>query len=85
MTILESITNQKIVIKLEFLKPWKTSSIITFIVTPYAAGSQTLTWQMDGNYNFMGKAFSLFMNMDKMVGKDFESGLTKIKAQVEHP
>ena len=38
---------------------------------------------MDGNNNFVGKAFSMFVNMDQMVGKDFEAGLASLKSPAE--
>ena len=38
---------------------------------------------MEGHNNFMAKAFSVFINMDKMVGGDFESGLANLKSLLE--
>jgi hypothetical protein len=35
---------------------------------------------MTGDKNFMSKAICLFMNMDKMVGGDFEKGLASLKS-----
>ena len=43
----------------------------------------TVTWSMLGKNNFMSKAFHLVMNMDKMVGGDFEKGLASLKGVVE--
>ena len=40
---------------------------------------------MAGENNFMAKAFGLFMNMDKMVGGDFEKGLAQLKSVAETP
>ena len=40
---------------------------------------------MTGEKNFMAKAIHLFMNMDKMIGGQFEKGLTQIKSLVEAP
>jgi len=74
MTILESKPNESIVIKLEFIKPFEATNQVTFKLEPADAGTR-VTWSMDGKNNVMGKAFSLFMNMDSMVGKDFEQGL----------
>lgn len=83
MTILESHPNEKVIIKLEFLEPWAAINTTTLSITPAAAGSFTLTWQMAGHHNFMGKAVSLFMNMDKMIGADFDKGLQSLKALAE--
>jgi hypothetical protein len=38
---------------------------------------------MDGESNFMFKAMGLFMNMDEMVGKDFEAGLDNLSRVTE--
>ena len=42
-----------------------------------------LTWSMDGENNFGSKAAGLFMDMEKMIGSDFEKGLADIKALAE--
>ncbi|HMC72411.1 MAG TPA: SRPBCC family protein, partial [Mycobacteriales bacterium] len=46
-------------------------------------GTTQVTWTMDGHNDFVGKTFSLVMNMDKMVGGDFERGLAQLKAVAE--
>ena len=82
MTITESHPSDLIKIKLEFIKPWSATNATDFAFKPQ--GNQTaVTWTMDGDNNFMGKAFGLFMNMDKMVGGDFEKGLAQMKAVSE--
>jgi hypothetical protein len=77
MTIEESKANELVRIKLEFLKPWKATNTTFFLFTPAAEGV-SVTWKMEGQNDFMGKAFSLFMDMDTMVGKDFEAGLATL-------
>jgi len=69
-------------IKLEFLKPMQATNQATFKFTKTAEGNRT-TWSMDGKNNFIGKAFCLVMDMDKMVGADFERGLSNMKARAE--
>ena len=82
MTITESRPNELIRIRLEFFKPFKATNAAEFTFKP--EGNQTLvTWSMSGNNNFMGKAFGLFMNCDKMVGGDFEKGLAAMKSVAE--
>lgn len=81
MTIEKSEPTQ-IVIKLEFLKPFAATNTATFTFTKTPEGNKT-TWGMDGHNNFVSKAFSLFMNMDKLVGGDFERGLAAMKAAAE--
>jgi hypothetical protein len=82
MTITESRPPELIRIKLEFLRPFKCTNAAEFTFKP--EGNQTaVTWSMSGNKNFFAKAFGLIMNMDKMVGGDFEKGLAQMKSVVE--
>lgn len=68
--------------KLEFIEPFASTADTGFDIKPEGSGV-TLTWAMDGKNNFMGKAFGLVMDMDKMIGKDFEEGLASIKRLAE--
>jgi hypothetical protein len=82
MTVLESRPGDLVRIKLEFLKPFAATNTADFTFQP--EGDQTVvTWSMTGKKNFMTKAFSLFMNMDKLVGGDFEKGLAQMKSVAE--
>lgn len=82
MTILESQPAQRVRINLEFITPFEATNLTDF--TFKGAGNQTeVVWAMTGTNNFMLKAASLFMNMDKMVGGDFERGLSQLKSVVE--
>lgn len=82
MTITASQPTDLIRIKLEFLKPFKATNTTEFTFNP--EGNQTtVTWNMSGTKNFMFKAVGLLMNMDKLVGGDFEKGLSQLKSVVE--
>jgi Polyketide cyclase / dehydrase and lipid transport len=82
MTIEKSDQPSLVSIKLEFLKPFAATNTATFTFVP-APGGTKVTWAMDGEKNFMAKAFHMVMDMDKMVGGDFERGLTAMKAAAE--
>ncbi len=82
MEIAESTPPSKLTIKLNFEKPFKASNVVNFTVMPAAGGSE-VTWTMEGKNNFIAKIMGLFMNMDKMVGPDFEAGLANLKAAAE--
>lgn len=82
MTITESKTNELIRIHLEFFKPMAGVSPTEFTFKP-EGDRTTVTWTMSGTNNFIGKAFCLFMDMDKMVGGSFERGLADLKAIAE--
>jgi hypothetical protein len=77
MTIIQSKLGELITMKLEFTRPFKATNEVNFKLEPSDGGTR-VSWIMDGKHNFMMKAMSLFMNMDKMVGKDFEEGLANL-------
>jgi uncharacterized protein YndB with AHSA1/START domain len=82
MRIMESRPNDLIRINLEFFKPFAGNSIAEFTFKP--EGNQTaVTWSMTGTNNFTAKAIHLFINMDKMIGGQFEKGLAAMKSIVE--
>jgi Polyketide cyclase / dehydrase and lipid transport len=82
MTIIESRPNELIRIKLEFFKPFAATNIAEFTFKP-ERNQTAVTWSMFGEKNFMAKAVHLFMNMDKMIGGQFEKGLVSMKSIVE--
>lgn len=78
MTITESKPDELVRIKLDFVKPMASTSDVQFDFKPQ--GSETLvTWTMSGKSNFVHKAFGLFMDMDKMLGGQFDQGLAQLK------
>lgn len=82
MEILETSAPTKLTIKLDFLKPFEAHNTTEFNLQ--AKGPETeLTWAMRGAQPFMFKVMSVFMNMDQMIGKDFETGLANLKAAAE--
>jgi hypothetical protein len=82
MTITESRPSELVRMKLAFVKPYESSCDVEFAFRAEGKGT-AVTWSMFGKNDFVGKAMCLFMDMDKMVGGDFEKGLGSIKALVE--
>ncbi len=86
MEITESNPATDLSIRLEFLKPFKATNVADFKLD---AGEQDceVSWILSGPNPFMAKLMSVFVSMDKMVGKDFELGLANLKTLVEseHP
>jgi hypothetical protein len=82
MEITESHPSDLVKIRLEFIKPFAATNATVFTFRPNGGGTQ-VTWDMSGENNFMGKAFGLIMNMDRLVGGDFEKGLANMKQIVE--
>jgi uncharacterized protein YndB with AHSA1/START domain len=84
MEILESTAAQKIIIKLDFFKPFEAHNMAEF--TLKKDGEATLVkWEMRGPQPFVSKLMCIFMNMDKMVGTDFEAGLANLQKLSEAP
>lgn len=79
MTIVESRPGELVKIKQEFLKPFTATNTAEFIFKPLANGQTKVTWAMYGPQDFLGKAISLVMNCEKMIGPQFEKGLASMK------
>jgi len=82
MTLTDVQDSSRIAIRLEFLRPFASTNESVFTFAPDGAGTR-VSWSMSGTNNFMAKAASIFMNMDKMIGGDFERGLAQLKQQAE--
>jgi uncharacterized protein YndB with AHSA1/START domain len=72
----------KVVIQLDFIKPFEGHNVTEFALVPKGE-STDVQWTMRGPATFMMKLMGLFMNMDKMIGRDFERGLSNLRAAVE--
>ena len=69
-------------IRLAFLKPFKATNDVD--LTFVAAGAATeVTWTMRGEQTGMAAVFSKLVPMDRLIGKDFEKGLARLKAVAE--
>jgi hypothetical protein len=79
MTLIESVEPSKVEIDLKFLKPFPANNRTVFTLEPEGDATR-VTWAMEGNNGFAAKAFGVFMNMDAMIGKDFDKGLAAMKA-----
>jgi Polyketide cyclase / dehydrase and lipid transport len=82
MEITESSPPAKVALNIEFIKPFAAKNKIVFALAPQSGGTG-VSWEMQGPMPFMGKVMHLFVNMDRMVGKDFEAGLANLKAVAE--
>jgi uncharacterized protein YndB with AHSA1/START domain len=82
MEILDSQPSSSVKIDLQFITPFKAHNQTIFTLEP-RNGQTHVKWTMSGNKNFVMKLMGVFMDMDKMVGKDFEAGLANMKAEAE--
>ncbi|SDT42636.1 SRPBCC family protein [Bradyrhizobium canariense] len=86
MEILDISVPSKILIKLDFFKPFEGHNTAEFIMLPQGDATNPttdLTWTMRGPAPFMSKVMQVFMNLDRMIGKDFEIGLANLKRLTE--
>lgn len=82
MEIVEASTPSRIVIKLDFFRPFEAHNTAEFTMLPQGGATQ-LNWEMHGPLAYMHKIVHVFCNMDRMVGKDFEAGLANLKRLAE--
>jgi uncharacterized protein YndB with AHSA1/START domain len=82
MEIVQATAPAKVVINLDFSKPFVAHNLAEFTLEPADQGTK-VTWAMSGPSPFISKAFGLFISMDALVGKDFEKGLASLKTVVE--
>jgi len=82
MEIAESVPPSKVALNLDFVKPFEAHNLVEFTLEP-KGDATNVTWAMRGDTPYFAKIIHVFINMDKMVGKDFEAGLANLKAIAE--
>jgi uncharacterized protein YndB with AHSA1/START domain len=80
--IIESLPPTKVTLQLDMLKPFKARNVVEYTLEPRGDATE-VTWAMHGPAPFLSKVMCLFVDMDKMVGTDFEVGLANLKAVTE--
>jgi hypothetical protein len=78
MTIAALKENEMVDMDLYFIKPFEAKNKTYFNMTQEGSGYK-VNWSMSGKSDFPMNIFGLFMNMDKMIGADFEKGLESLK------
>jgi carbon monoxide dehydrogenase subunit G len=82
MEIVDTSPPSKITIKLDFIKPFEGHNTAEFTLEP-KGDSTNVTWTMYGPSVYIAKVMGVFVSMDKMIGKDFETGLANLKSVAE--
>jgi len=82
MAIAESHPSDRIRVDLEFVKPFAGTAVAEFTFRP-EADRTVVTWSMTGDKNFIAKAIHLVMNIDRMIGDQFDKGLAAMKTVAE--
>lgn len=81
--VVESIPNQTVKTQLTYTKPMEMSQLAEITLTAKDNGQTLVRWSVSGKNNFISKIFGVLMNVEKMVGTEFEKGLLKLKMSVE--
>jgi hypothetical protein len=81
--VITAVTPLEIDVKLDFLKPFSASNQVQFILVPEGTATTKVEWRMEGEQKGFWGLVGRFMNMDKLVGKDFEKGLARLKTAAE--
>jgi hypothetical protein len=82
MEIADTSPPSNVTINLDFVRPFQCHNIVEFTLEPQGEATK-VTWAMHGPQPFFSKLMSVFINMDKMVGTDFEAGLANLKVIAE--
>ena len=82
--IMESEPTVRVTMKLDMLEPFKTSNTLDFTLVPRGDATE-VTWTMQGPNPFVTRVVGVFVNMDRLIGRDFEAGLANLKAVAEKP
>ena len=83
MEITASQAPSQVTMQLDFLKPFKAQNTAEFTLQPQGENLTIVTWAMHGPSPFISKLMGVVMNMDRMIGNDFEAGLANLKALTE--
>jgi len=84
MEVADSIAPSRLTIKLDFVKPFEAHNRVDFALVP-SGQTTNVTWTMQGDVPYFAKIVHMVVDMDKMVGKDFETGLANLKLAAEKP
>jgi hypothetical protein len=76
-------TPEQVDVRLAFEKPWKATNDVAFVLAPTGDQATDVTWRMTGTTTGFAALFSKVVGMDRLVGKDFEKGLARMKTAAE--
>ncbi len=82
MEIVEATPGQSVTLKLDFVRPFEASNVVEYKLQPKGSATQ-VSWDMHGPMPFISKVMCVFVDLDTMIGKDFETGLANLKTLAE--
>lgn len=81
-TIIETVPNQKVKVRLDFVKPFKGTNVTEYTLESAVENRTKVTWSMTGQSNYFQRLVFIFMHPDKMIGGEFEKGLASLRDRV---
>jgi len=84
MEILQTTPDCQVTVQVDFFKPFAARNTSEYTITAQG-DTTTVTWAMFGPSPYVSKLMGVFVSMDRMIGKDFERGLSNLKAAAEAP
>jgi uncharacterized protein YndB with AHSA1/START domain len=82
--IVDSSPVSRVTMSVSLVEPFEVANVVHFTLTP-SGDTTSVTWEMRGDVPYVAKIFHMFLDVDDMVGRDFEAGLASLKAMVESP
>ena len=82
MEIVEATPGQSVTLKLDFTRPFEARNFVEYKLQPKGSATQ-VSWDMHGPMPFISKVMCVFVDLDTMIGKDFETGLANLKTLAE--
>lgn len=82
MEITDTSPPSKVILKLDFVKPFEAHNIVEFTLDP-SGDCTNVTWAIHGPSPYISRLVGIFLDMDRMIGKDFETGLVNLKTLAE--
>lgn len=82
MEITDTVPPSRVTIKLDFFKPFEGHNIAEFTLEAQGDGTD-VTWAVYGPQSYFAKVMTIFVSMDSLIGKEFETGLASLKAVTE--
>ena len=82
MEILEANAPTLVRIRISFARPFEATNTVDFTLAAVPEGTR-VGWAMAGRSPFVARVMRLFMDMDGMIGRDFEAGLANLRREAE--
>jgi carbon monoxide dehydrogenase subunit G len=83
MEIVDMSPASHVTIKLDFIKPFAASNTVDFALSQRGDNRTEVSWRMHGPVPYVSKLIGLFVDMDAVIGRDFETGLLRLKSLAE--